>query len=79
LTVGTETEFTWGGAREGAGRPPAPAAEKHHSVTITMPRKLRDQLDREARRLGVPRSRLAVAILKRALARRASDRGGGAR
>lgn len=64
----------WGGAREGSGRPKLPASRKIRSVTVAMPGALADQLDAEARRLRVGRSKLAVAILKRALATRERNR-----
>lgn len=65
---------TWGGAREGAGRRPVPARDLAISVTVSMPRWLARSLDRESRRQKVRRSRLVVAILKRALGRRAAAR-----
>jgi metal-responsive CopG/Arc/MetJ family transcriptional regulator len=68
------TQSNWGGAREGSGRPQLGDLDRIITVTIAMPGRLKVQLDREAKRLKSNRSKLATAILKRALIRRADNR-----
>lgn len=58
-----ENTNTWGGAREGAGRP-AIYAGKMERVTMRLPQRLLAKLDRTAAARGLTRSQVATAALR---------------
>ncbi len=60
----------WGGRREGAGRPRLPESERGNSESFWLPAWLVAQLNAEAQRQGLSRSKLVESILARSLRRR---------